>query len=267
MPSLSLNQHSQGPQKWRTPRCIGALILREMATTYGRSPGGYIWAILEPIGAIAALSIVFSYAFRAPALGTNFPLFYATAYLPFMMFNDLSAKIAQSIKFSLPFLAYPGVTYLDSIFARAILCTLTHLMVFNIVILGITMMYSLGLIVDFPMIFLGLIMAALLGFSVGVLNCFLSSMFPVWQTVWSILMRPMFILSGVFFTLESVPHQVRHMLWYNPVIHVTGVMRMAFYSTYDATYVSYVYVFGVCAVVLVIGVLLLQRHHRHFINR
>ena len=30
-------------------RAIGALILREMATSYGRSPGGYIWAILEPV--------------------------------------------------------------------------------------------------------------------------------------------------------------------------------------------------------------------------
>lgn len=267
MPSISLNQHPRGLRKWRTPRCIGALILREMATTYGRSPGGYIWAIVEPIGAIAALSIIFSYAFRAPALGTNFPLFYATAYLPFMMFSDLSTKIAQAIKFSLPFLAYPSVTYLDSIFARAILCTLTHLMVFNVVILGIAATYSLGLIIDFPMIFIGLLMVAFLGFSVGVLNCFLSSMFPVWQTIWSILMRPMFILSGVFFTFESIPQQLRDILWYNPVIHVTGVVRKAFYPTYDANYVSYLYVFGVSALVLVTGILLLHRHHRHFINR
>ncbi|MEP2027695.1 MAG: ABC transporter permease [Paracoccaceae bacterium] len=251
----------------QTLRCIGALILREMATTYGRSPGGYVWALVEPIGAIVALSVVFSYAFRDPALGTNFALFYATAYLPFMMFSDLSVKIALAIRFSLPLFAYPSVSYIDSIFARTILCTLTHLIVFNIVIFGISLTYSLNLMIDFPLICLGLFMAASLGFSLGVLNCFLFSMFPAWQTVWSILMRPMFILSGVFFILESIPRQLADILWYNPVIHVTGVMRKAFYPTYDANYVSYAYALGVCAVVLSLGLLLLHRHHRHFINR
>jgi capsular polysaccharide transport system permease protein len=33
-------------------RTIVALIMREMATSYGRSPGGYIWAIAEPVAGI-----------------------------------------------------------------------------------------------------------------------------------------------------------------------------------------------------------------------
>ena len=39
-------------------RVVFALIIREMSTTYGRSAGGYIWAILEPVGAIALMSLV-----------------------------------------------------------------------------------------------------------------------------------------------------------------------------------------------------------------
>ena len=40
-------------------RAIGALILREMSSSYGRSPGAYVWAILEPVAGIALLSLVF----------------------------------------------------------------------------------------------------------------------------------------------------------------------------------------------------------------
>jgi hypothetical protein len=47
-------------------RTITALILREMATTYGRSPGGYLWAVLEPVAGVALLSLVFSLALRNP---------------------------------------------------------------------------------------------------------------------------------------------------------------------------------------------------------
>ena len=78
-------------------RTVVALILREMATTYGRSAGGYIWAILEPVLGVALLSAVFSMALQHPGLGTNFPLFYATGFLPFAMFNDVANKVARDM--------------------------------------------------------------------------------------------------------------------------------------------------------------------------
>ena len=78
------------------------MMLREMVTTYGRSPGGYLWAVLEPVAAIGLLSLVFSLAFRAPSLGGNFPLFYASAYLPYMLFIDINNKLAAAIRFSRP---------------------------------------------------------------------------------------------------------------------------------------------------------------------
>ena len=37
------------PPRVQTFRTISALIMREMQTTYGRSPGGYLWAVLEPV--------------------------------------------------------------------------------------------------------------------------------------------------------------------------------------------------------------------------
>ena len=47
-------------------RTVLALMLREMATTYGRSAGGYLWAILDPVLGIALLSVLFSLALRHP---------------------------------------------------------------------------------------------------------------------------------------------------------------------------------------------------------
>ena len=77
----------------RAFRAVGALILREMATTHGKSPGGFLWAIAEPVAAIALLSFAFSLIFVAPPLGRDFALFYATGFLPFFLFLDVSQKI------------------------------------------------------------------------------------------------------------------------------------------------------------------------------
>ena len=75
-------------------RTILALILREMAATYGRSPGCYVWAILEPVLGIALLSAVFALGFRTPQLGTNFALFFASGLMPFVMFTTVAARVS-----------------------------------------------------------------------------------------------------------------------------------------------------------------------------
>lgn len=38
---------------------VAALVLREMSTRYARTPGGYLWAIPEPLGLIVILGLVF----------------------------------------------------------------------------------------------------------------------------------------------------------------------------------------------------------------
>ena len=66
-----------------------ALVVREMSTKFGRSWGGYLWAIAEPLGGILLLTLAFSLALRKPPLGTNFPLFYATGIVPFFLFSNV----------------------------------------------------------------------------------------------------------------------------------------------------------------------------------
>src|SRR5690606_17476223 len=118
----------------KAARSVFALMLREMSTTYGRSPGGYLWAVGDPVAGVLLLSIVFSLAFRSPPLGTNFPLFYATGFLPFMAYTELTMKIGQAIRYSRPLLTYPTVTFVDALLSRLLLNLLTNVVIFIIVI-------------------------------------------------------------------------------------------------------------------------------------
>lgn len=254
------------PRRHKTARAVTALMLREMATTYGRSPGGYVWAVLEPAAAIALLSFVFSLALRSPSLGESFALFYATGYLPFTFYSSLQAKISVSIRFSKPLLAYPAVTFVDAIAARFVLNVLTLIMVVFVLLGGIVVVQDLRLSIDLPAAILAFGLGALLGLGVGTLNCFVMSVVPVWQNVWAILTRPMFLISGVLFTFEDMPAQMREIAWWNPLFHVTGLSRKAFYPTYDASYASVPYAAGIGVVTLLFGLLLLGRWHREILT-
>jgi capsular polysaccharide transport system permease protein len=237
-------------------------MMREMESTYGRSPGGYIWAFLSPIGAIAMLTLVFSYVLRSPGLGTNFPLFYATGFLTYQTFNTIQNTTASAIGYSRALLSYPAVSFLDAILARFILNALTSLIVMACVIAAIVLIWDLNLNYDWQAILVAMAMTLSLGIGIGMLNCYLFLVLPVWRQVWSILMRPSFILAGIFFIPEVVPAPLREVLLYYPPIHLTSQIRAGFYSTYDAQYADPLYVFAIALVTGVFGLLLLQRHYK-----
>ncbi len=253
-------------RRFKTTRTIVALILREMSTTYGRTPGGYFWAIMAPVLAITLMSFVFSAALRAPSLGTSFGLFYATAMLPFQLYMQLSNKIAGSLKFSRPLLRYPGVRYSDAIVARFLLNVLTQITVSYLLISTIMILFQIETILDLRPIIIAFALASLLGLGVGCLNCYLMTRFPMWDTFWTILTTPMFIVSCIFFIMEDIPAQFRDIIWFNPVAHITGLIRTGFYPTYEASYVSVPYVLCFGLITLALGLVLLNRYHRDLLN-
>ena len=248
------------------PRAILALILREMSTRYGRSPGGYVWAILEPLGSIAILAFGFSLLLRTPSLGNSFILFYASGFLPFSLFNSLANQVARSINFSRALLFYPAVTWIDAALARFLLNALTGILVTYILLFGIFAAADTQAVIDMGPIIGALGLAMVLGFGVGLLNCAVMGLFPIWEMIWSIATRPLFIVSGVIFIYEDMPANVQSILWWNPLMHVTGLMRHGIYSTYGADYVMSPYVLGVGLVCLVMGLILMGRYHRTILN-
>ncbi|WP_223639990.1 ABC transporter permease [Rhodobacter sp. TJ_12] len=243
-------------------RVVMALMLREMSTTYGRSPGGYVWAIAEPVGGIVIFTVVLSFIARTPPLGDNFPLFFATGIMPFMLYQSLSNKVGTAIRYSRQLLSYPNVTFMDAIVARLILNALTEIVVFGLVVSGIIIAFGLHLNLDYLKIFRSFGMAIALGTGVGLANCYLMSMFPIWQFVWAVLNRPLFLISGIFFLIDELPEAARDLLLWNPAGHVIMMMRAGIYDTYGAAYVSEPYVYMLSVVLAALGMLLLHRYHR-----
>lgn len=255
-----------GTRRFATIRVIMALVMREMATSYGRSPGGYIWAILEPVAGIALLVIIFSLGFRNPPLGTNFAIFYATGLVPFLMYMSISSKVAAALTFSRQLLVYPSVTFFDALVARFLLEFITQLLVSYLIISTILLTADTQTSLDLPGIALAYAMLGVLAFGVGTMNAFLQTMFPLWVRFWAVLNRPLLIISGIIFMPESVPEPYRTYMLYNPIVHFISQMRRSYYPYYEATYTSPLFVFGTGLILTVFGMIFLLRYHRDLLN-
>lgn len=266
MPLSSTGTRAMPPVAIASFRAITALMLREMSTRYGRTPGGYIWAILEPLGMIILLGMAFSLLARAPALGTSFLLFKGSGFMILQTFTVLGGQVGQALIFSKPLLRYPRVTWVDAILARFLLnMTVVYATTF-LILTGIIIYEDLYVMLNWRPILLAMSLSAALGLGVGCLNAYLFMRFLVWQQLWSILTRPLFLISGVIILYEDFPPIGQEYLWYNPLLHLTGMMRDGFYPMYRPDYISFVFI-GFCILVpMVTGLLLLRRHHRTLLN-
>jgi capsular polysaccharide transport system permease protein len=258
----------QKPRRFKSGRSIIALMLREMTTTYGRTPGGYAWALLEPIGAVAMITVVFSFGLRlrSPSLGISFVLFYATGLLAFLTYQRVQGKITKAITFSRPLLFYPCVTYVDALVARFLLSYVTQLAVFCVVMTGIIMAFETRAVIDLPPILTSLALAGGLAVGVGTLNAYLMPVYPLWQSLWGIVTAPLFFISSIFYTYEDLPPFGQEILWYNPIVHLVGLMRAGFYPSYDPLWASPLFVSGLSLVLTFFGIVLLGRYHRDIVN-
>lgn len=258
---------SHPPLLSATFRSIGALMLREMATRYGRNPGGYLWAVLEPAAGIAFLCLVFQAGFRAPPLGTSFALFYATGILPFFAFLTVSNAVAQALNRSLPLLGYPRVSLLDPLISAACLAALTQLIV-GVIILG-ALVISLAPMTRIDILPLGMsyVLAMSFGLATGVALAVPVTAHPMWQSIWSVLTRPLVIVSGVILLHEKLPDPWRSWLEWNPLVHATGLARQAAYPGYSAAYVNPGYVLAVSGCLCLFGLVLLRLMQRDLFER
>ncbi len=254
-------------RRFASTRTVLALMLREMSTRYGRTPGGYLWSIIEPLAAIIVLSVGFSLVIRTPSLGTSFLLFYASGYLPFDLYQSVSNAVARAIGFSRPLLQYPAVTWLDAVLARFFLNSLTSILVSIVLFSGILLVIDSRATLDLVPVVQAIGLAMLLGLGVGTVNCAISGLFPIWEVAWSIITRPLFIASGIFYLYESLPPLGQEILWYNPLTHIVGLMRTGFYPTYTAAHVTPIYVVTVSLILMAMGQILLGRYHRDILNR
>lgn len=187
-------------------------------------------------------------------------LFYATGYIPFHAYSDIAGVVSSSVVVNRQLMQFPAVTPIDVVLARFILAALTIVVVSALVFTALFWVLDEPIRLSLGPVLQGMGAAMLLGLGVGALNTVVFAFVPIWERVWVIINRPLFIISGVFFTFESLPQQAKDLLWWNPLVHVIGEVRKGIYPVYDGEYVTLPFVLGVAILFFVLGASLMTAH-------
>ena len=144
---------------------------------------------------------------------------------------------------------------------------LTGIMVMYLILTTIILSLDTPILIEMQPVIEASFLAVLFSLGIGTLNCALIGLISVWDNIWGIINRPLFLISGVIFLYDDMPPLAQDILWYNPLVHIVGLMRSGFYPTYEAPYVSAAYVAAMSLGTLFMGVVLLRRYHRVILAR
>ncbi|WP_462169285.1 ABC transporter permease [Pseudoalteromonas lipolytica] len=232
---------------WRD--VIFALFVREIKTGFS-DKFGIAWAVVQPVSFIILLSFIRG---RMDGGSTHsVPTFEFMMYglMLIQFFLETFNSCSNAIKKNKSLFAFRQVQPISSILAAGLFGVLVKLAVFSFVFL---FMYFLKMdfeLHDLLFMLLNFLALWLFAMSLGTIFAIAQCYVPEVDKVKGILTRPLFFISGVFFSLQDVPREYWHYLDWNPILHAIELTRYAAYPSYGSDGVSEVYLFG-CSLVSV----------------
>lgn len=223
---------------WRD--VIFALFAREIRTGFNDKLG-LSWAIINPVVFIFVLSYMRAFVEGNETHSLDTFTFMAIGILFIQSFLQALTKCAMSIKKNKALFAFRQVQPISAVVAA----TLFEFLIKVVSLFGIILfMFFAGIeiTVDDALLFIGcftllLLLAASLGLLFGIIELFIEEL----AKLRDLLTRPLFFISGTFFSLQDIPSEYWVYLNWNPILHAIELARYAVANPYSDAGVSFVF--------------------------
>ena len=246
---------------------VGALLMRELHTRYGRDNVGYLWIFLEPMtlaGAVALLHVGQGSAHQ----GAINPIAFAIlGYTIFIMFRGMISRADGALEANMPLLYHRRVTILDMMVARALLEGAGTFVTY-LVLISFVSVLGLATLPERPLeLIVGVMLMFWFSFALSLLICAwthdnrLVARFV--HPITYILMP----LSGAFYQLSWLPEPYRSWMTWFPMTIIFELLRYGQFHAAKDTYVDIPYIVGWCLLLTYAGLVSIRvtrrRIHLH----
>ena len=217
-------------------RVLGALLMREIITRYGRNNIGFLWLFVEPLLMTLVMVLMWKF-FRANSISTlNIVAFTITGYPMMMMWRNASNRAMGAISANTSLLYHRNVRVLDTIFARMLL-EIAGATIAQIAIMAVLIAVRwIEMPADIFYMLLAWLLMAMFAVGLGLVICSIAVQFEPFSKVWSMLSFVMMPLSGVFFFVHHLPQNLQHYVLMIPMVHGTEMFRAGYFGSSVTTY-------------------------------
>lgn len=245
---------------------LWAFMLREMKNQFGRRRLGYFWAFAEPAAIVAILTTLHAFirGGHSNLYGESPVIFFVFGAIPYFTFANSVAKAQGSSVGQRGLFNYPQIRPLDIMIARCVIDSLTMVAVLVVFLFGWWWLGNTLTFDDPLMLIFCMFLLFLLGIGLGFIFEVFGNIFTDMKPIFGIIMRPMFFISGLFFTIDMIPLEYRGYLIWNPVLHAVDLTRDAVLDGYTSP-ASLLYVMLTVLVLFFIGFAGYRRYQHELI--
>ena len=246
-------------------RVIGALLMREIYTRFGREGLGFAWIVAEPL--VFAIPVLFVWrAVRSPyEHGLPLMPFLWTGYLPLLLFRHVGARILLFVRVNAGLLYHRQVTILDLFIARSLL-EITSNVAASVV--SLVLFYSIGIMDmprDLPMFYLGYLYMIWWCLAAALIIGAVSERTDWAEKIWQPFSYLYVFFSGFIYMAEWLPHELRSWALYMPSLQAYEMIRAGMFGATVKTYGNPDYCAFALAVLTLIGLSLMRDARKYVV--
>ena len=223
-------------------RVVGALLLRELLTRYGRNNIGFLWLFVEPMLFVLVVTVI--WATIRNIAGSNIPIvaFALTGYSSMLLWRNMPGRCIGALRSNMSLLYHRQVTIQDVYIARVFLEFVA--VTTSFVALGIAF-YAMDWLPapeNVLQILGGWLLLGWFGIGLGWTIGGLAEKFPPVGTLWGPFSYILMIFSGVAYIADVLPQNMREIVLWLPMLNALEYVREGWFGSlfrahYDIPYV------------------------------
>lgn len=207
---------------WNYRYLLIELVRRDIKTKYRRSVLGILWSVLNPLGMMAVMTVVFSNIFRGGI--ENFPVYLMCGQVIYNFFSEASNMAMTSILDNAPLIKkvyVPKYLFPISRICSSFVNLLTSFIALTIVVLATrTQLYwTIGLII-FPIIYI-----FLFSLGIGLILAALVISFRDMMHLYGVILTAWMYVTPIFYSVDMLPEKLQVIFAFNPLASIVEMLR------------------------------------------
>lgn len=248
---------------WRIQtRVVGALMMRELITRFGRENIGFLWMMAEPILFAVLVGVMWTFMKGPSEHGISVTAFVASGYIPLVMFRSTIGRAVRAFSANSSLLYHRQVTLFDLILVRFLVELIGSMMAYALIA---TLLIFLGLFpvpADIGALLLGWGLYALFTFSVALILAPLSEVSDTLEKFMPVSTYLMVPFSGTFNMTSWLAPRVRDVMLYSPPVSAMELQRYGIWGEKVTPYYDIPYALSVSLVLMLFGLILCRTIRR-----
>lgn len=212
-------------------RIIGALLLRETMTRFGRHNIGVLWLIVEPV--LFTLGVAGLWTLARMHTLSNIPIiaFAITGYSSVLLWRNAANRCSKAIEPNLTLMYHRNVKVIDIFISRVTLEIVGATASITLLSIFFAAIGAMKWPDDLMLIIIGWLLLSWFALALGFIVGSVSERSETFERVWHVITYLMFPLSGAVYMVDWLPRPAQEAIVWLPMVHGVEMIRHGFFGS------------------------------------